>query len=270
VASAVALYETGARHLAEARGRDPIASDWDLLVWRADCLVNAGWLHYGEAQRLLGEAGLDAARPSLLAAEADFSDAYAALPDDKEARRGLSLTGDLYYQAEDLAGIREHFGRAAKRFDDAEWWNNHAFFCRETERYEDAYAAYSRCIELAPDNARWVNDTGLILLYHLQRDLDHAELLFRRAWELGRAVTDNPFASQEAVQENFLAYTDAMLNLGRLMFEQGRLDEAATVVAELLALAPERPDARQLRNAIERARASDAAPDDVDDPDPEG
>jgi tetratricopeptide (TPR) repeat protein len=218
----------------------------------------------------LNEGGLELALPALERAEADFSEAYAALRDDDEARRGISLTADLYYQAGDLAGIRDAFGRAARRFDDAEWWNNHAFFCRETERYEDAYAAYSRCIELAPDNARWVNDTGLILLYHLQRDLDHAELLFRRAWELGRAVTDNPFASQEAVQENFLAYTDAMLNLGRLMFEQGRLDEAATVVAELLALAPERPDARQLRNAIERARASDAAPDDVDDPDPEG
>lgn len=270
---AVTLYETGARHLAAARGRDPIDSEWELVGRRADCLVNAGWLQYAEAQRLLAEAGLDAARPFLLAAEARFSEAYEAMPDDAEARRGLSLTGDLYYQAEDLDGIREHFGRAARRFDDAEWWNNHAFFCRETGLYEEAYAAYSRCIELAPENARWVNDTGLILLYHLHRDLDHAEALFRRSWELGRAVTRNSFASEEAVEENFLAYTDAMLNLGRLWFEQGKLDEAASVVGELLALAPERPDARMLAAAIERARgpdASDAAPEDVQDRDPEG
>ncbi|MHC5210841.1 MAG: hypothetical protein ACYTG2_09000 [Planctomycetota bacterium] len=267
---AIALYEAGAEHFAAALGREPLAAEWDLVSWRADCLVNAGWLHYARAQQHLDESGLEAARPSLGHAEGDFSEAYAAIPEDEEARRGISLTGDLYYQGEDLDGIRDYFGRAAKRFDDAEWWNNHAFFCRETERYEEAYAAYSRCIELAPDNARWVNDTGLILLYHLHRDLDYAEALFRRAWELGRAVTENPFATEEAVEENFLAYTDAMLNIGRLAFERGEFDDAAALMDELLALSPERPDAQMLQRAIQNARESDPGPDAVEDTESEG
>lgn len=275
-ARAIALYETGAEQLAAARGRDPLDAEWDLASWRADCLVNAGWLHFAAAQRALDHDGLPEALPSLQAAERDFSEAHAALPDDEEARRGVALTGDLYYQAGDLDGIRDYFGRAARRSDDPEWWNNHAFFCRETERYEESYEAYRRCIELAPGNARWVNDAGLILLYHLRRDLDRAEELFRRAWELGREVTENPFASEEAVQENFLAYTDAMLNLGRLWYEQGRLEEAAGIVADLLALAPDRADALHLQRAIEGARGSAASPDSVeaqqpvDDTDPEG
>ena len=180
------------------------------------------------------------------------------MPEDADAAKGLGLTADMYYEGGDQEGIREVFGRAARRFDRAEWWNNYAFFCRETGQYEESYQAYSRCIELAPDNARWVNDTGLILLSHLDRDHDHAEELFMRARQLGKAACDNPFVSDESRYENFLAYTDAMLNLAQLHGRRGKLDQAKVIIDELLTIAPDRSDAIALKAEIEKALQKEA------------
>lgn len=251
-AGAAPLFEQGAASFAAAQS-DPLASEWELATRRADCLVNAGDIHYAAARAALAQGGVPAAAESLRAAEAAYSGALEAVPDDADAARGLGLTADVYYEGGDEDGIREVFGRAARRFDRAEWWNNYAFFCRETGQYEESYQAYSRCIELAPDNARWVNDTGLILLYHLDRDLDRAEELFLRAWQLGKAACDNSFVSDESRYENFLAYTDAMLNLAQLHGRRGQLDQATLIIDELLALAPERSDALALRAEIEKA-----------------
>jgi tetratricopeptide (TPR) repeat protein len=259
---AAELFEQGAGRFELAVGRDPLDSEWNLTLRRADCLVNAGWEHFGLARTAIEEERpLEEARPHLLAAESDFGAALEAIPEDADARQGLALTGDLYYQAGSEEGIRDFFGRVAERFDLAEWWNNYAFFCRETGLYEESYAAYSRCIELAPDNARWVNDTGLILLYHLDRDLDHAEELFHRSWELGREACDNPFVSDEAYEENFSAYTDAMLNLALLYARRDELQRASNMIVELRELDPLRPDAIQLQAQIASAISGEDAPE---------
>jgi hypothetical protein len=234
-------------------------SDWALVATLSDLLVNSAALHLQRAQDRLAD-GVDAMRQDLLAAERLYGDALALRDDDADARAGCAAAADLYYQAGDMPGARDAFARLAERFDDAEWWNNAAFLARETEEYERSYAAYERCIALEPDNARYVNDTGLILLYHLERELPHAEELFRRAIELGKAACENPFSDDAAREANFVAYTDAMLNLALLMARDGRLDQAAALVAELLALAPDRPDAQQLRADIEAARAQDPSP----------
>ena len=47
--------------------------------------------------------------------------------------------------------------------EDADNWNNYGFFARESGRYEESYQAYRRSMSLAPDNARIINDTALIL-----------------------------------------------------------------------------------------------------------
>jgi tetratricopeptide (TPR) repeat protein len=175
-AGAAELFERGAGELAAATA-DPLASEWELLSGRVACHVNAGWMHYEQAQEVLA-AGAD----------------------------------------------------------------------------------HERCIELAPDNARYVNDTGLILLYHLERDLDRAEELFRRAIALGRADYDNPFADETVKEESFLAFTDAMLNLATLHLRLGQLDAARAQCDELLAIAPDRPDALQLSAAIPAAPAQTTEP----------
>ena len=256
VAGAAPLFEQGAASFALA-GADPLAGEWELASRRADCLVNAGDLHYAAARAALETGGVSAAAPALHEAEVAYSGALDSVPDDEGAIRGLELTADAYLGGEggqpDQAGIRDLFGRAARRFDRPEWWNNYAFFCRETGQYEESYTAYCRCIELAPENARWVNDTGLILLYHLDRDLDHAQELFERAWKLGKEACDNPFVSDESRYENFLAYTDAMLNLAQLHGRRGELDRARSVLDELLVLSPDRRDALALKDELDSA-----------------
>jgi len=260
-AGAARLYELGAEALRQAReDESQRLSDWTLAQRRADCLANAGRLHLQRAQDLLAAMGLPAARPELAAAEQDYGDALEAVPDDEESHAGLAATADTYYQAGDLDGVRDAFGRLAARFDDAEWWNNHAFFCRETGLYEESFAAYEKCVALEPWNARYVNDTALILLYHLDRDLDRAEAMFRKAIELGRTACDNPFIDEASREANFGAYTDAMLNLSLLLARDGRLDEAETLANELLVLSPERADARGLLAHIEAARRGEPVP----------
>jgi len=259
---AAQLFEQGAAAFAASRN-DPLGGEWELATRRADCLVNAGDIHYAAAQQALATGGLPAAMPALRAAEESYSGALDAVPDDAGAIRGVELTADAYLASAsggdgDQAGIRDVFGRLAKRFDRPEWWNNYAFFCRETGQYEESYTAYSRCIELAPDHARWVNDTGLILLYHLDRDLDHAQELFERAWELGKTACDNPFVSNEDRDDNFLAYTDAMLNLAQLHGKRGELDQARTIVDELLTLSPGRSDALALKARLDTAGQKEA------------
>jgi hypothetical protein len=253
--AALAHYERAAADLLAVRaaGRARL-SDWALIRYHGDSLVNAASLHLHRAQAALAESGLDAARPDLLAAEQEYGDALALRADDIDAHDGCAATADVYYQAGDLPAVRDAFGRLAERFDDAEWWNNTAFFCRETQDYERSYTSYERCLALEPDNARYVNDTALILLYHLNRDLPHAEELFRRSIELGKAACANPFIEDDARETNFSAYTDAMLNLSLLMARDGRLDEAAATVDELLTLAPDRADAQHLRDQIQAAR----------------
>ena len=255
VEQAAKLFEQGAAAFAASRS-DPLAGEWELATRRADCLVNAGDIHYSAGQQALATGGVPAATPALRAAEEAYSGALDAVPDDAGAIRGLELTADAYLTSAaggdgDQAGIRDVFGRLAKRFDRPEWWNNYAFFCRETGQYEESYQAYCRCIELAPDHARWVNDTGLILLYHLDRDLDHAQELFERAWQLGKTACDNPFVSNEDRDDNFLAYTDAMLNLAALHGKRGEIDEARTIVDELLTLSPGRSDALALKARLD-------------------
>ncbi|MHC4845258.1 MAG: hypothetical protein ACYTCU_03755 [Planctomycetota bacterium] len=258
---AVRLFEAGADALARADGPAQSMDAWELASRRADCLVNAGWLRFAEARQAIETEGLDAALPSLQLAEKNFVAALKEVPGDPDASQGIGLTGDLYYQAGSLEGIRDFFGRVAPQFENPEWWNNHAFFCRETGEYETSYASYQQCIAITPDNPRWVNDTGLILLYHLDRDLDLAEEYFRRAWALGVEVCENPFVSDEKYEDAFLGYTDAMHNLSLLLARQGDYQQAVEVNAELLEIAPGRPDATQLKFELERALAESAGSD---------
>jgi tetratricopeptide (TPR) repeat protein len=52
--------------------------------------------------------------------------------------------------------------------------------------WERSYGYYQKAVALVPDDARIVNDCGLMLIYHLDRDLEHARSLFDRAIELGK------------------------------------------------------------------------------------
>jgi hypothetical protein len=83
------------------------------------------------------------------------------------------------------------------------------------ELWERAYAWYETAVRLSPDDERVVNDCGLMLVYHLHRDLDRARACFERAIELGKQKlaalpADTPAADRETIEE---AVGDAYQNL---------------------------------------------------------
>lgn len=53
--------------------------------------------------------------------------------------------------------------------------------------WEKSYSLYEKAMELSAQDARIVNDCGLMLIYHLHRDYEHATDLFRRAIGIGEA-----------------------------------------------------------------------------------
>jgi len=98
---------------------------------------------------------------------------------------------------------------------DADFWNNLAFLCRETRQYEDSYAAYEKAVAIDDSSPRLLNDTALILQYHLHRHLDRARALYAQAIAQADAGLDEkPDAA--AARELRSARTDARNNLSRL------------------------------------------------------
>ncbi len=268
-ASARALHRSGS--MPRSMADDAIASQ------RADAAVNASMSFLGHAQDIwfANRADTEEAVQAMWAAEESIVIAMQLRPNHDPTMNAVLFLGETWkdkadvslVNTDDLAQAREFFLRMAQRFDVADWWNNYAFWCRETalaaqsagqtslaqELFEKSYGAYEKTISLEPDNARFVNDTGLIQLYYLQDDLQRAEELFYLAWDLGKAVCDNPFVDDAVAAENLSAYGDAMLNIAILNLQRGDLDKAKEVNDQLLALSPERFDAHDLKRRIDAA-----------------
>jgi tetratricopeptide (TPR) repeat protein len=87
--------------------------------------------------------------------------------------------------------------------------------------WERSYRFYEKAVELSPDDARIVNDCGLMLIYHLDRDLDRARQLFERAiaigtQQLGELPADVDPRTRELLEE---AVGDAWQNIAVLLRE---------------------------------------------------
>ncbi len=109
-------------------------------------------------------------------------------------------------------------------------WNNLGLFLRdEAERlqllpdqspnprvvanlYERAYVAYSRALELAPEDPQLLNDTAVMLHYHLDRDLDRALAMYEKALELAATKLADPALSEEDRERFETARSDAETN----------------------------------------------------------
>ena len=95
-------------------------------------------------------------------------------------------------------------------------WNNYAFLCRETGKYEDAWQAYLRALSKAPDNPRILNDAALILQYHLHRDSKLAKKLYEKAVAAAKKILADKNAKPADKAEAASALRDAKSNLARL------------------------------------------------------
>ena len=82
------------------------------------------------------------------------------------------------------------------------------------DHLELSYAAYVKAAELAPDDARVVNDTGLILAYYLQRELDTARQYFQDAIAVGLPQLEAGIEDEEDRTMTHESVGDAYQNLG--------------------------------------------------------
>jgi tetratricopeptide (TPR) repeat protein len=79
--------------------------------------------------------------------------------------------------------------------------------------------AYLRAAELAPEDARVQNDTGLVFVHYLHTDLERAEAFLREAVRLGEAQLAETDPEDEGFTALTEAYGDAHENLGVLQLE---------------------------------------------------
>jgi len=108
----------------------------------------------------------------------------------------------------------------------ASWHNNHGNVLLDQGKLAEASEAYTRCIEMDPENVEALNNLG-VLLAKLKRD-EEAETVFKRA------LAKNP------------AFINAHTNLASLYYDQKRIDEGHTHIAAVLEQEPGDPAARKV------------------------
>ena len=116
-----------------------------------------------------------------------------------------------------------------------------------SEKYEKTYQIFQKALELKPDYPRYINDIAMIIDYYLDpkgdsKRKEEAEAMYKKAWRLGKEAYESPFIEESEKNTMFSAYTDAMVNLGRMYFIQKRIEECRAVIEELAAVAPDRPE----------------------------
>ena len=237
--AAAAYKESASCYAACGRIHPPFAED--ARRRGAQALANAGWSRYHEGRYDLAEAA--------------FERALCLDPGLGNAALGIDYLGMAIVEREGPRKARIFFRRSAVANPwNAKWWNNYAFFCRETGQYEEAFNAYDKAVSLSPDDTRYINDAGMILMYYLKRQPKKAEELFRRAWRTGEEKSKDPFLSAKEKKYHFDACCDAMLNLGRLLLIKKQTKEAEPVIRSLAEKAPERADVKQLLSALKLAK----------------
>ncbi|MBU0754867.1 MAG: hypothetical protein KJ645_06985, partial [Planctomycetes bacterium] len=143
-----------------------------------------------------------------------------------------------------------------------QWWNVYGFFSLETnmrsnapaEKFQETYGIYQRALELKPDYPRYVNDLAMLIDYYLDPEgkrKDEVEGMYRKAFEKGKEIYENPFADEKEKATMFSAFTDALVNLTRFYLKEGRLDESRATLTELLDHSPDRYEAVLLSGVLD-------------------
>jgi tetratricopeptide (TPR) repeat protein len=137
----------------------------------------------------------------------------------------------------DAAFLAEMLAQAMP--SEARHWNNLGLFLRdEGERleieahekktpepdpalladlYERAFAAYERALELNPEDPQLVNDTAVMMHYHLGREPEECAAMYRRAIELSDGLLARPDLSSDDRARYETTRGDAETNLKHLL-----------------------------------------------------
>ncbi len=149
-----------------------------------------------------------------------FADVVRALVGDRRGEVGaiVRFLADRAFAAGRREASRDLNHVIACLADSADAWNNHAFLCRETGRFDDALSSYQHALEKEPDSPQLLNDCGVILQYHLPSP-EHRQKA-RGLYERALRLADQQLASgglAEVVRERVQkARADAKANLAAL------------------------------------------------------
>src|SRR6185436_5294068 len=102
--------------------------------------------------------------------------------------------------------------------DSADAWNNHAFLCRETGRFPEAWSSYQNALEKEPDSPQLLNDAAVILQYHMTspENVQKARGMYERAVKLADKMLADASITGAARDRIAQARTDATANLAAL------------------------------------------------------
>ncbi len=131
------------------------------------------------------------------------ANSLAALAKQADKMGALALSRELNH----ALGIFRNF---------PEEWNNYAFLCRETGKYEEAWRAYNKALALSPKDPQILNDAALILQYHLHRDLSKARKMYRDAIAFGKKILSSKTSSPEEKHRAKGSIRDATANLAKM------------------------------------------------------
>ena len=149
-----------------------------------------------------------------------FADVVRSLVGDRRAEVGaiVQFLADRAYAQQRVPASRDLNHVIACLKDSADAWNNHAFLCRETGRFDDALGSYLHAQEKEPGSPQLLNDTAVILQYHLPsaENLRKARQMLERAVQLADqqlADAQTPAARRELITK---AKADARANLAAM------------------------------------------------------
>ena len=207
--------------------------------WIAFCLGSEGVIRTGE-----GQTG-KAARALIKAAATSPSQVTADLGGGNTIKRAILVLGGQFFEKGDARRAELMFRRAAAAVpQDIDFANNHGLMARDfgvtledegkTEEakamFEASYAAYTRAAELDPESIRLVNDRALLLIYHLNRDLDMARDLLLQTIARGEdRLANTPPSDPAALRDLQEAVGDCYQNLG--VYQHKHLEDAKTARA---------------------------------------
>ncbi len=202
-------------------------ADFDKALAANPAATNNHWYLFLCAWRLDDHDAAEKHAVAYAAAGAPaFADVVRALGGELRGEVGavLKFLADRAHAQKRIEASRDLNHVLACLRDSADAWNNHAFLCRETGRFDDALSSYQHALEKEPDSPQLLNDTAVILQYHLKshEHMVKARSLYARAIKLADKQLSDARVAGDAREGAKRAKADALANLAAMDRPSGK------------------------------------------------